>query len=146
MLIKIVAVQANLGEKLSLEEKMHILRQRPDFVCLPEYFLINQATTDFRRAGLSFQENIDYLTKLSEELSVCLVAGTVVEPDDDRLFNTCYVIDSGTIVGSYRKRRPVPGELANGISAGDRGVILDVQDTRIALLICGDVFSPELYA
>ena len=146
MLVKIVAVQATLGEKLSLEEKMHILRQRPDFVCLPEYFLIDRATTDFRRAGLSFQESVDYLTKLSEELSVCLVAGTVVEPDEDRLYNTCFVINNGTIVGSYRKRHPVPGELANGISAGDKAVILDVEDTRIALLICGDVFSPELYS
>jgi omega-amidase len=146
MLIKIVAVQAKLGERLSLEEKMHILRQRPDFVCLPEYFLIDSGTTDFRRAGLSYQANVDYLTKLSEELSVCLVAGTLVEPDGDRMYNTCLVLDSGSLVGSYRKRRPVPGEVANGISAGDRGVILDVQDTRIALLICGDVFSPELYS
>jgi predicted amidohydrolase len=146
MLIKIVAVQATLGEKLSLEEKMHILRQRPDFVCLPEYFLVDRATTDFRRAGVSFQENVAYLTKLSEELSVCLIAGTVVEPSDDRLFNTCFVINNGKVIGSYRKRRPVPGELANGISAGHSGMILDVDDTRIALLICGDVFSPELYA
>ena len=33
MLIKIAAVQAELGQPLSLEEKIYIFKQRPDFVC-----------------------------------------------------------------------------------------------------------------
>lgn len=145
MLSKIVCVQARLGERLDLEERIHIFKQRPDFVCLPEYFLVDRSTNDYHRAALAHRENLDYLCRLSDELCICLIAGTIVEPEEDRLFNTCYVIDHGEIVGRYRKRRPVPGELSKGIAPGSENLVLDIDGLRIAVLICGDVFFPDLY-
>jgi len=40
MLIKVVAFQGEIGKQLTLEEKIYIFKQRPDFVCLPEYYLL----------------------------------------------------------------------------------------------------------
>ena len=145
MLIKIAAVQAELGQPLSLEEKIYVFKQRPDFVCLPEYFLLDQAQPDYARAALQTHDQLEYLTRLSADLATCLVAGTVVEPAGDRLFNTSYIINRGNILTGYRKRYPVPGELEQGISPGSEMATYDIEGVRIGLLICGDVFHPQLY-
>lgn len=146
MLVKVVAVQAQMGQPLTLEEKLYIFREQPEFVCLPEYYLLDETVEDYHRAALRQSEYLQYLQRLSDELGTCLIAGTVVEPDGDKLFNTCYVIDHGTIVGGYRKRNPVPGERAKGISPGPKPLVLEFEDVRVGVLICGDVFEPSLYS
>lgn len=145
MLIKVVAVQAELGRPLSLEEKIYIFKQRPDFVCLPEYYQVTPDQPDYHRAALTTHEHLEYLAGLSSDLGTCLIGGTVIEPDGDRLYNTSFIINRGNRLVGYRKRYPVPGELQKGISAGDRAVVYDIEGVRIGLLICGDVFYPELY-
>ena len=145
MLVKVVAVQARMGEPLSLEEKLHVFREQPDFVCLPEYYLLDDSIEDYHRAALHCSEYVGYLKRLSDELNTCLIAGTVVEADGDLLYNTCYVIDRGTVIGRYRKRNPVPGEIAKGISPGNEPLLLELDDIRVGVLICGDVFNQSLY-
>jgi omega-amidase len=145
MLIKIVGVQTQMGDRLSLEEKIHILKHRPDFVCLPEYCLIDSTIQDFSDAAKHREEHLTYFKKLSVELATCLIAGSVVESENGNLYNTSYIIDRGLILGRYRKRKPVPGEIAKGIAPGSHNLVLDIDDVRIGVLICGDVFASELY-
>jgi len=145
VLTKVVAFQARMGQTLSLAEKIHIFKQRPDFVCLPEYCLLDDSVGDYRTAALRKREYIEYLIRLSDELSTCLIAGTVAEAVDDRLYNACYVINRGMPIGRYRKRYPVPGELSEGISPGEKGLVLEVEGIRISVLICGDIFYRDLY-
>jgi predicted amidohydrolase len=145
MLIKVVAVQAEMGERLTLEEMIHIFKHRPDFVCLPEYYLIDSSVSDYHRAALRQLEFIEYLQRLSEELNTCIVGGTVVEAFEGRIYNSSFIIDHGVIVGRYRKRYPVPGELAKGISAGSENCVCEIDGVRIGMMICGDVFYPHLY-
>lgn len=145
MLIKIVAVQAELGRPLSLEEKISIFKQRPDFVCLPEYYLLDNDTPDYHRAALQTHDQLSYLTRLSSDLATCLIAGTVVEPDGDRLFNTSYLINRGNLLAGYRKRYPAPGELKRGISPGSQTIVYDIEGVRVGLMVCADVFYPHLY-
>lgn len=145
MLVKVVAVQTTVGSRLTLEEKMYIFKQRPDFVCLPEYSLVGPDVPDFRRAALSYKDDLSYLARLSDELSTCLIGGTLIEPVRDRLYNSAPVFLKGNLLGKYRKRRPVGGETAKGISPGENHLIVEVDDIRVGLLICADVMSPELF-
>ncbi|MEW5795149.1 MAG: carbon-nitrogen hydrolase family protein [Candidatus Zixiibacteriota bacterium] len=145
MLTKIVAVQARMGKRLSLPDMIHIFKQRPDFVCLPEYWLIDESIGDFHRAALQHHEYMEYLRRLSEELTTCLIGGTVVESEQDRLFNSCPVMRNGVLMASYRKRYPVPGEQAKGIQPGSGNLVFDVDGVRIGIMICGDVLYPETY-
>ncbi len=140
MLVKVIAVQGVLGQELTLEDRLYIFKQRPDFVCLPEYCLLDNTVTDFHRAALNRSKYLEYLQGLSDELSTCLIAGTVVEAEQDRLYNTSYVIDRGQSVGWYRKQHPVPGELSGGISEGDGSLVIEVRGVKVGLMICGDVF------
>lgn len=134
-----------MGRRLSFDEKLHIFKQRPDIVCLPEFWVVDESVPDYQRAALHFREYSEYLARLSDELATCLVAGTVAEPDGDRLYNTCLVYDHGKEIGRYRKIHPVEGELRKGINAGHGTVVLEVDSLRIGLLICADVLHPELY-
>jgi len=64
MLVKVAIVQSRLGRELPLEQKLHIFKQRPDFVCLPEYCMVGETETDFSRAALKIKENLEYLKNL----------------------------------------------------------------------------------
>ena len=55
------------------------------------------------------------------------------------------MIDRGTVIGRYRKRNPVPGEIAKGIFPGKEPLVLEIDDVRVGVLICGDVFDQSLY-
>jgi N-carbamoylputrescine amidase len=146
MLVKIVAVQARVGQPLTLEEKIHIFKQQPDFICLPEYYLLDRTISDYSRAALRVHEHLDYYRQLSSEFGTCLIGGSVVEPEHSKLFNTVHVFDRGEEIGKYRKRHPVERELQNGISPGDRHFVFDHEDVRVGVLICGDVFHGDRFA
>ena len=145
MLIKVVAFQGRLGEKLTLEEKIYIFKQRPDFLCLPEYFMLDDTVEDFYRAALNKTEYLKYLSSLSDELSTCLIAGTVVEPDGQKLYNTSYVINRGSVIGRYRERFPVSREQERGICPGEDMFLINVEGVKVGLMVCGDVFHRHLY-
>jgi len=134
-----------MGHRLSLELKIHIFKQRPDLVCFPEYWSLDETVTDYQRAAMRFPEYVEHLARLSDELSTCVVGGTLVEPVGAGLYNTCMVFDRGHELGRYRKRYPVPGELEKGISRGDTPRVVELDGMKIGLLVCGDVFYPELF-
>jgi len=146
MLVRVVTVQARLGEPFSLEDKIHIFRQRPDFVCLSEYCLFNDSVTDYQRAALRRNEFLEYFEKLSYQLSTCLISGSLVEAEAGLLYNSCYVFNRGTMVGRYRKRHPTDGEQDAGISPGYEELQIEVEGVRIGILICADVFHQELFS
>ena len=145
MLIRVMAIQSVMGRELTLEEKLHIIKRRPDFVCLPEYCLIDKRSPDFIRAALEVKENIRTLQQLSLELATCLIAGSVVEADGDSLYNSSYLMKNGEILGRYRKLNPVSGETAKGIMPGDMVFTTTVDDVKIAILICADALNIGLF-
>lgn len=145
MLIKVVAVQSQLGQKLTLEERLFIFKQRPDFICLPEYCLIDKTMPDYVRTALMVKENLEYLRYLSEAFSTCLVGGSVVEAQGDDLFNCAYLFNHGEKIGRYRKLNPVAGEIEKGITPGDKIFTATVDNVRISILICADALNLELF-
>jgi len=146
MLIRVVTVQAGLGEPLSLEDKIHIFRQRPDFVCLSEFCTFDDSVTDYQRAALRRNEFIEYFEKLSYQLSTCLISGSLVEAEAGFLYNCCYVFNRGTLVGRYRKQHLTDGEQKAGISPGYEKLLIEVEGVKVGVLICADVFRPELFS
>jgi len=145
MLVKVVAVQLKIGEKLSLEEKLFIFKQRPDFVCLPEYCFIDKSMPDFSRAALTTKDNLEYLQSLSDAFSTCLIGGSIVEADYDSLYNSSYIFNLGERAGRYRKLNPVSGEIEKGILPGDRIFTAIIGEVKIAVFICADALNIGLF-
>ncbi len=145
MLIKVAAVQGRMGVPFTLEEKLHIFKQRADFVCLPEYFLIDETQPDFSRAALVIKDNLEYLRTLSFEFDTCLIAGSVAEADGEALYNSSYIFNRGDLIGRYRKLSPVDGEIQRGILPGDKIFTTRIDDIKIAVLICADALNQSLF-
>ncbi|MDZ4724116.1 MAG: carbon-nitrogen hydrolase family protein [candidate division Zixibacteria bacterium] len=145
MLVKIIGLQRSAGARLSLDEKIYLFKQRPDFVCLPEYHFIESDTHDYHRAALYSHSHLEYILQLSEELETCIIGGTIVEAEADALYNTSYIFDRGQLIGRYRKRHPMEREQARGIRAGSDNFVFVIDGVKIGLMICGDVFFPERY-
>ena len=143
MLVKIVAVQTQPGRQLTLEEKLHIFRHRPDFVCLPEFFGMAESTTDFRRAALAMNEQLEQLAQLSDELDTTLIGGSLIEAGETGLYNMSPIFHKGRLIHQYRKVNPVPGELARGLIPGQELSVVEIGGLRVGQLLCGDVFYEQ---
>jgi predicted amidohydrolase len=85
------------------------------------------------------------LAALSAELGLTVV-GSLPEPWDGKVCNTSYVVDRGTVAGSYRKLHLF--SLMNEdehIAAGERSVVVDTSVGRLGLAVCYDLRFPELF-
>ncbi|MEZ5358404.1 MAG: carbon-nitrogen hydrolase family protein [Candidatus Zixiibacteriota bacterium] len=143
MLKKIVVVQCATGKQLALDENLLIFKQRPSFVVLPEYFNVNPARRDTERNTVEGHEWLRYCRTLSERFETILIAGTAVESDGERFFNTSIVFNNGERIGSYRKQNPTVNERNHNITPGTEPTIIEVGGVRISILICADVLKPE---
>lgn len=145
MLLKIIAVQARLGKKLSVAEKLLIFKQKPDFLCLPEYYFIRESDPDFTRSAMRIKENLQVLKYLSESFSTCMIGGSIVEADGDSLYNSSYLLKDGKILGKYRKLNPVAGEMDKGIMPGDKLFMANIDGVKISIIICADALNIEIF-
>jgi len=103
---------------------------------------------DYKRLAVLAEETprvLDALSRLSAELEM-VVVGSLPEKSDDTLYNTAYVIDGGTIVGSYRKLHlfSTMGE-DRFLGAGDRTLVVPTSAGRLGVAICYDLRFPELF-
>ncbi len=143
MLKKVVIVQCEIGKQLSLDENLLIFKQRPEFVILPEYFNVNPLHRDTQRNFAEAHEWLKYCTVLSERLETTLIAGTAVESDGQKFYNTCSVFHKGEFLSSYSKTHPTVNERKNQITPSSGHVIIPIRDINISILICADVLEPD---
>lgn len=82
---------------------------------------------------------------IAEKHQLWVIPGTLYERQEDKIFNTCPVINpQGEVVDRYRKMFPFqPYE--KGVSAGDKFVVFDVPEVgRFGVCICYDQWFPEI--
>jgi predicted amidohydrolase len=145
-MIRVVVCQLPLGRNsLTLNEKLRILRKGADFVCMPEYFLIPEDSVDYTQLADAYDQNIEYLARLSSDLNTTIIGGTIVLRTSHGMYNTCLVFSRGYRIGSYRKVFPTVREREKGICPGDSFTSWNVDGIRIGVLICADVLHPECF-
>ncbi|KAJ6155806.1 hypothetical protein N7470_006372 [Penicillium chermesinum] len=123
--------------------------QGAELAVLPEYHLSAWAPEDPRwaqQAGESAKYLANYQA-LAKELNICIVPGTIIEKEADRLYNTAYFIsNTGDVLGNYRKKNiwhPERPTLTS--SAHERHVAFDTPIGRVGMLICWDLAFPEAF-
>lgn len=116
----------------------------PDIVVLPEHFngaLENDDET------LQWDAAYDFAASLARRFQVNLVAGSVEQwdrPTGARV-NTTVVFDRlGREVGRYRKRRLFGYEKQRNVLPGDSPLVVRLDGVRCGILICADLWYPEL--
>ncbi|KAI1434082.1 carbon-nitrogen hydrolase [Xylaria sp. CBS 124048] len=116
---------------------------------LPEYHLTSWVP-DEPGFKASCKESSAYLQKyqaLAKELHICIVPGTIVEPENDTLTNCAYFISSdGSIAGRYQKKNLWHPERRHLVSSADEPhKAFDTPLGRVGLLICWDLAFPEAF-
>lgn len=146
MLVKVALVQHRVGDPLSLDLRLRLFRDRPDFVCFPEYWGATASTAGQHELARLAAQQTAAMGRLSRELCGVVVGGTVVVRTELGLHNQAPVFDSGKRIGDYVKIHPTDRERAGGVVPGTRWRVWDLGFARIAVAICADCLHPETFA
>jgi predicted amidohydrolase len=145
MMITVAAFQAPLGGEITLEDKLHLIRRRPDFVCLPEYFFVRPTDSGYADGNGLLDQRLRELAVLSYDLSCVVIGGTMAHPVEGGYANTTTIFNRGKTVGSYQKVNPYGREEQRGVVAGHDFHVFEAEGVRIGVLICADVLKSESF-
>jgi predicted amidohydrolase len=118
---------------------------KPDILAFSEYFLVGSEQTNTTDSSQRSNDNIGLIKQWSLEFNCLVVGGTIVEVDNNRNFNRCYLIDRGNIIGFYDKIHLYRNEGHGQITPGSEYRVIQWGDLKIGLLICADVLYPESF-
>ena len=116
-----------------------------DIVCLPEG--ITLIGTD--KSYIEVSETVpgpttDFLGKIAKENNMYIIAG-ILERDGHAVYNTAILLDrGGKLAGKYRKVALPREEIEGGVTPGSSIPVFDTDFGRIGIMICWDVFFPEV--
>jgi omega-amidase len=116
-----------------------------ELAVLPEMWSSGFAYKKLPELAAATPRVLERLAALSAELGLTVV-GSLPEPLDGKVCNTAYVVDRGTVAGSYRKLHLF--SLMNEdehIAAGERSVVVETSVGRLGLAVCYDLRFPELF-
>jgi deaminated glutathione amidase len=127
----------------------------PDVAVLPETFVYLGTAAGRVEAAEPIPGPItERLSTIARDRSMWIVGGSVLEREDDRIYNTCPLFDRhGELVARYRKIHLFDVELQGQppfresatFTPGDQLVTHETDVGRIGLSICYDLRFPELY-
>lgn len=127
-----------------------------DIAILPEMFNCPYDNSKFRNYAEDIQngKTIKSISKAAKEFGVHVIAGSIPEICEDKLYNTCFVIDdNGNIIGRHRKLHlfdiNIPGKIefreSDTLSPGNDITVVDTRFCKIGIAICYDIRFPELF-
>ena len=159
--IKLALCQMNVidNKEKNLEEACSMINesasQNVDFIVLPEMFNCPYSNDKF--IEYAEEENgsltLNKISELAKKNNVYILAGSIPEKENDRLYNTSYLFDKqGDIVAKHRKMHlfdiDVKGKItfkeSDVLTAGDNITIANTEFGKIGIGICYDVRFPEL--
>lgn len=133
----------------AIEERIAGLAGRADLAVFPELF-----TTGYRRAGMDHASlaepvpggpSLQRLARAARNARLA-VAGTMLERDGERVYDTAIVVGSnGEVVAKYRKTHLYPAEVPY-FSPGDQLVVAGLPNgVAVGLAICFEHAFPEIF-
>lgn len=126
-----------------------------DFIILPEMFSCPYSNDKFIEYAEYEQDSLSLntISKLAGQNNVYILAGSIPEKENDKLYNTSYLFDkTGKIIAKHRKmhlfdidvKDRITFKESDVLTAGDNVTIADTDFGRVGIGICYDVRFPEL--
>ena len=126
-----------------------------DFIVLPEMFNCPYSNDKFIEYGEEEKNSytLNKISLLAKKNNVYILAGSIPEKDNGKLYNTSYLFDkAGNIIAKHRKMHlfdiDVKGKItfkeSDVLTAGDSFTIAETDFGKIGIGICYDIRFPEL--
>ena len=159
--VKIALCQMNVidNKDENLKKATSMINQsvedNPDFVVLPEMFNCPYSNDKFIEYAEEEKtsKTLSKISQLAFENKVYILAGSIPEKENGKLYNTSYLFDkTGEIIAKHRKMHlfdiDVKGKItfkeSDVLTAGDDFTIANTEFGKIGIGICYDVRFPEL--
>lgn len=135
-------VDANLGYVRDAISR--VAAQGVNLALLPEMWSSGFAYRDLNELAKRTEAILAELMELSARYKMVII-GSMPEPNGDKVFNTIYIADNGTLAGFYRKIHlfSLLGE-DRAFSGGDSWLLADTSIGKVGVIICYDLRFPEL--
>lgn len=144
--------EKNIENAVRLIEK--VSSEGSDIAVLPEMFCCPYNSSLFRFYGEN-EGGVAYtaMSKAAEDYGIYVVAGTIPELEDDKVYNTSYVFDrNGNQIAKHRKMHLFDIDIEGGqyfkesdtLTSGGDVTLFDTEFCKIGLAICYDIRFPEL--
>lgn len=98
-------------------------------------------------------ETTQMIANLAKELGIYIVAGSIAELDNDKIYNTSFTFNKkGETIGKHRKMHLFDIDIEGGIrfkesdtlGPGEEVTVVDTEFGKIGIAICYDMRFPEL--
>jgi len=121
-----------------------VAAQGAQLAVLPEMWSSGFAYRNLNELAQRTPGIVEELLELSRGLKLVIV-GSMPEPHGEKVFNTIYVADNGTLAGVYRKLHlfSLLGE-DKAFDSGDSWLLADTSIGKVGVIICYDLRFPEL--
>ena len=159
--IKLALCQMNVvdnkEENIKSAELMinHGVSQNADFIVLPEMFNCPYSNDKFIEYGENEKTShtLNVISSLASENNVYILAGSIPEKENDKLYNTSYLFDrNGNIIAKHRKmhlfdidvKDRITFKESDVLTAGNEFTIAETEFGKVGIGICYDIRFPEL--
>lgn len=130
------------------------VKNNADFIVLPEMFNCPYANDKFIEYGEEENDSqtLNNISSLANENNVYILAGSIPEKENGKLYNTSYLFDrTGEIIAKHRKmhlfdidvKDKITFKESDVLTAGDEFTIAKTEFGKIGIGICYDVRFPE---
>lgn len=160
-MVAVIQLTSGADKAQNLDSAVRLVRRAAKlgatFVGLPENFAWMGPEADRAAAAEPLEgPTLGTLCALAKELSITILAGSVLEPGapGGRLFNTSVLFGpAGERLAAYRKMHLFDVEVGDGqtylesahVAPGTEVVVADTTVGRVGLSVCYDLRFPELY-
>ena len=138
--------------RLMIEES---ISKNADFIILPEMFNCPYSNDKFIEYGEKEKssETLSEISKLAKSNNAYILAGSIPEIEEDKLYNTSYLFDrQGNVIAKHRKMHlfdiDVKGKItfkeSDVLTARNDFTIADTEFGKVGIGICYDIRFPEL--
>lgn len=140
--------------KKAIEMIKNAIAKNADFIVLPEMFNCPYENEKFIEYGENEKDSqtLKKIAEISKENQVYILAGSIPEKENEKIFNTSYLFENGKIIAKHRKMHlfdiDVKGKIyfkeSDTLTAGNSITVAKTKFGNIGIGICYDIRFPEL--